>query len=317
MGAVIDWTKINTVADLKNIDDAILYDESEIRDPIDMRHLNPNLTDEEIEDALFWKDFVNGIFLVTGDAGNGKGIVLHMIAYKMKYYFGKRAILDTRPRKAFGEYIPFSNEFLVEQLARMDVLEKGNGIMTNDGRWFANMPETRIEINEKGKEIIINTGKTNQREILLRNSVLGLDEYGNKYMPRKQSNLAISIDLLKLYDIRRHLQCLTLGVGIDINDFNRKALAKTSWEARCKFIQNAEEFNDDDNALIFGVSIRPVSYDPVRDVLAKGEDIAKLRINAKEPKNMLGGKAWKDIFNTQNSQSFDSAVGRQLKRKQQ
>jgi hypothetical protein len=136
-------------------------------------------------------------------------------------------------------------------------------------------------------------------------------------MPRKQSNLAISIDLLKLYDMRRHLQCLTLGVGIDINDFNRRALAKASWIANCRFIDDAEELNDDPDALIFGVTIRPVTYDEYHDVLAKGNPIAKLRINAKEPKHMLNGLAWKDIFNTQNAQGFQSAVGKQLERRKQ
>lgn len=313
----IDWKTIHTEHDLEKVSENLLYDESEIRDPIDMRHINPNLTEDEAEDAMFWKDFVNGILLVTGEPGSGKGIFLHMLAYKMKYYFGKRAILDTRPRKAFGKYIPFSKEFLAEQVDRLSAMETGNGEMSNDGKWYALIPETRTEISEKGKEVQINTGKMIKKEILLRNSTMGLDEYGNRYMPRKQSNLAISIDLLKLYDIRRHLQCLTLGVGISVDDFNRAALAKTAWEARCQFLDQAEELEEDPTALIFGVKLRPVSYDPIQDVLAKGRDIARLRIDAKEPKHMLNGLAWKDIYNTQNATGYDSAVGKQLKRRNQ
>jgi hypothetical protein len=298
----IDWTRIHTARDLERIDEAILYDESQIRDPIDMRHLNPNLSEDEIEDAMFWKDFVNGIMLVTGDPGGGKGIFLHMLAYKMKYYFNKCPILDTRPRKVFGSYIPFSKEFLVEQIARMSAFETGTGEMEDNGKWFVWMKDDE--------------GEPSRREILLRNSTVGLDEYGNKYMPRKQSNLAISIDLLKLYDFRRHLQCLTLGVGVDINDFNRRALAKANWEARCQFIDDAEEREEDSDALIFGVTIKPVSYDESQDLLAKGKAIAKLRVNAREPRAMLNGNCWKDIFNTQNAQGFDSAVAKQIRRKQ-
>jgi hypothetical protein len=85
----IDWSSIHTVDDLKKVDPVLLYDEAEIRDPIDMRKLRPDLTEEELEDAMFWKRFVNGIMLVVGEPGAGKGVFLHMCSYKLKYYFVK------------------------------------------------------------------------------------------------------------------------------------------------------------------------------------------------------------------------------------
>lgn len=123
----IDWSKISSLDDVQRLDRHILYDESKVRSksPLEILALKPDLTLEEREDAYFWKDFISGLMLVTGEKGGGKGIFIHMLAYKMRYYFDKIVISDTRPRESFGAYTPFSFPMLVEMLDRMDEVEKG------------------------------------------------------------------------------------------------------------------------------------------------------------------------------------------------
>lgn len=309
--SVIDWTKIKSLDDLNKLDDNLLYDESKALLPSDMLKLNPNLTEDEVEDAFFWKDYNRGKILITGEPGSGKGILSHMIAYKMKYYFGKTAIIDTRPRKVFGDYFPFSADFLEEQIIRMELLEKGIGRMLPDGKWVAFNPRTD-EDNDKDRDNV-------RGEIFIRNAVQLLDEYGNKYMNRLQPNSRFSIDLLKIDNFWRHLHLLTLGVGVSLQDFNRKAIDKSVWGAQCvrmstKWKMKADpEIVQDINDIVIGVYLSPIKWNPDRDEVQQAGNIERLIINASKPQHMLNGLCWKDIYNTDNVQGFESSLSHRRK----
>lgn len=313
---MIDWSRIRTIEDVLHLDEHLLFDDAEMVQPLDMLKLNPNLTEEEIEDAFFWKDYVRGLMLVTGEPGAGKGIFAHMICKKMNYYFNKVVILDTRPRACFGNYIPFSDEMLGEQVDRMSAIETGHGTVT-DNKWIAH-------IVREEKVIDPDTGKTRRGEkktieydgeVFLRNSAIMLDEFGNKYMSRLSSpTLSIKQVLLKLFNFWRHMHCLMIGVGVSLEDFDRKCLDKAIWEARCVKVRNATEHEDDPDAIIIGVYLTPIKYNPIKDELTKAGGTTMLRINASEPKHILEGLAWKDIFNTDNAQGFE--LPSKMRRKQ-
>ncbi len=347
---MIDWSRIRTIDDVFHLDEHLLFDEAEVAQPMDMLKLNPNLTEEEFKDAFFWKNYTRGLMLVTGEPGSGKTSLLHLISYKMKYYFNKVAVLDTRPRKAYGAYIPFSEDMLAEQVMRMSELETGiprpykvKGLTEidfgDDFDGWINYKE--LSVQEKyavlqNKDIVPKSatlrdynkrrdeftatvdlkpyvtadGKwiTSRGEIFLRNSVVGMDEFGNKYMGRLSSpTLKIKVELLKLFNFWRHMHCLMIGAGVSLDDFDRKCLSKATWEARCVRVTNADEHEIDPDAIILGAYITPIKYNPVSDELTKVGRTEKYRINASEPKHILGGRSWKEIFNTDNSQGFDVA----------
>ena len=303
---MINWSEIRTMQDILNLDKHLLFDDAEVMKPADMLRLNPSLTEEEIEDALFWKDYVRGLMLVTGEPGAGKGIFSHMLSYKMRYYFGKSVVLDTRPRESFGQYIPFSEDMLAEQVLRMSAIESGNGKVIGN-KWIAHVvKDIRVKNEETGKWLRDKQTIEYDGEIFLRNSVVMLDEFGNKYMSRLSSpTLSIKQVLLKLFNFWRHMHCLMLGVGVSLEDFDRKSLDKAVWEARCVKVHNALEHDDDPEAIIIGVYLTPIKYNPITDELTKAGSVVKVRINASEPRHMLGGLAWKDIYNTDNAQGFD------------
>lgn len=313
---LIDWTQIKTIDDVLNIDKHLLFDDAEITRPIDMLKLNPNLTEEEIDDAFFWKDYTRGLMLVTGEPGNGKGIFSNMLSYKMRHYFNKIVCMDTRPRECFGNYVPFGEEMLAEQIERMAAIEKGNGIVTPDGRWIAHMHrEERIISPETGKLTRELKVTEYDGDVFLRNSVINLDEFGNKYMSRLSSpTLSIKQVLLKLFNFWRHMQCLMLGVGVSLEDFDRKCLDKATWETRCVKVHYAVEHEEDPDAIIIGIYITPIKYNPMQDELQRVGTTQMLRINASEPKHMLNGLCWKDIFNTENAQGFE--LPSKMRRKQ-
>jgi polynucleotide 5'-kinase involved in rRNA processing len=88
-----DWWKVRTAEDLSNFTDSELYDDS--ADTIVKYTLMPGLSPEEIEDAKFWGDYLRGIVLVTGGEGQGKGMFVHMLGYKLKRYFGINIVSDS------------------------------------------------------------------------------------------------------------------------------------------------------------------------------------------------------------------------------
>lgn len=323
--STVDWTKIKSMDDVLKLDENLLYDESDTMLPQDLLQLNPNLTEDEVEDAFFWKDYNRGKILITGEPGSGKGITAHMIAFKMKYYFGKTAIIDTRPRKTFGNYIPFSFDFLQEQIERLSLVEAGHGIQQTDGKWIAFEPQS-----DEDKQLNRNRVRG---EVFMRNSVMLLDEYGNKYMPRLQPNIRIAQDLLKLDNFWRHLHLLQLGVGVSLNDFNRKAIDKSVWHAKCVKMSNKWKVNNDIDAndIVIRVYLNAVKWNPNTDELQTAGAIESLTINASQPRHCLpvidcdckdGSKcentgkrnaSWCEIYNTDNSQGWESSLSHRRK----
>ncbi len=346
---IIDWEKISTIEDVARLSKALVFDEAEVKQPSDMLKLNPNLSEEEIEDAFFWKDYVRGLMLVTGEPGAGKGIFMHMAAKKMNHYFGKVVVTDTRPRESFGICIPFSSPMLVEQIARMSEVETGlprpiifkglgKGDFKDNGESWKEYKESNAqdkyqelcnrglvtgnvtfkEYDSRHNEFITIpnfkphvdnvTGKwiSSRGEVFLRNSVMLLDEFGSKYMPRMRPNLSISQALLSLFNFWRHLHCLILGVGVTIEDFNTRSLDKANWETKCVRLNNKDyEYSDNPEDVIIKVNIDPIKYNPFTQETQKAGKGARLIINASEPKTILQGKCWTDIFCTDNAQGYD------------
>lgn len=299
---MINWSTVRTIEDLAYIDPKLLYDDTRVYTPSELLQLNPTLSDSEIEDALFWARFRRGVMLITGQVRQGKSTLEHLIAKKLNYYFRMIPILDTRPRSIFGKYIPFSSEMLEEQIKRMDSMEKSEGETTEDGRWIAHM--TKEETTGKGKNKETITTEYNG-EIFLRNAVIGMDEFGSKYMNRRDApNLPIKRELLKIFNYWGHSNCLWIGVGIDIEDIDRRCLDKIVWEARCSRIWDADECEKDRDAIIIGVWLSPVRYNPMNDRVELAGEPEALRINASKPQSCLGGQKWCDIFKTDNVQGF-------------
>lgn len=291
---MVDWDKIKTLDDLWMIDEDELYDQSVDYDPQLDYILTPGLTVEEIEDAMFWKDFIKGIVLLTGGPGQGKGMLMHMMAYKFKKYFGKTVVSDTRPRRPFGAYVPFSEEMLVDQLDRMWEVatgqiknpqkdEEGNIIpplvkphTTPDGRW----------VSSRG-------------DVFLRRSITMLDEFA-RYMHRREPHLPIKRQLLKMFTVWRHLRCIILGIGTERADFDAACFPKVTCEIRTTRIIKSDR-------LMFKVTIYPLRFiRSIGELEVEAKPIG-LILEGDRPRagtgicEELGAMAWKDLFNTDNA----------------
>ena len=289
---MIDWSKIRTIDDIFKQSDEELYDEAPSVDELPL-YINPNLTEQEYEDAFFWKDYTRGIMLVTGMPGQGKGMFVHMLAYKQRKYFGKTVISDTRPRKVFGPYIPFNQDMLVEQLDRMT--EVATGVIKDYDP--ENPPEVRPHVTSDGQWI------SSRGDVFMRNSVQLLDEFGSRYMYIREPQSPIQRTLLREFTVWRHLRTIILGIGTEKSDFSPRCYPKVTCEVRIERIMA--------NRLVFGAKLYPLRYiSSVGELEISGRPV-KLPLDGELPRigtgicEELGELAWKDLYNTDNAVALE------------
>jgi hypothetical protein len=330
----IDWSRIREVADLQQVDRDVLYDSSNDQSSTIVYQIRDDLTPEEKEDAEFWSKILRGIVLVTGAPGQGKGVLSHMIAFKMKRYFKKLVISDTRPRPLFGDYIPFSAEFLVEQLDRQIEVANPFKITSYSSSVFVGDTEELDPIDKRILECVCNNSlsldyivrKLDMRrsvaekhieklvaddmlmvtefmphvtpdgqwissrgKVFLRDSIMLLDEFGSKYMYRREPHQPIKRVLLKMFTQWRHMRTVILGIGTEKDMFDPSCYPKVTCEISVTRVHPTR--------LIFAVHIKPLRYISSTGELEYASKPIIFTLWADEPKDMLGGMCWKDLYN--------------------
>lgn len=274
-------TEVRTIQDLLLLDDGDLYDESPGYEASKLQ-LVEGLTDGEIEDATFWLPYMKGLMLVSGPPGSGKGLFGHMLTWKGKnYYQDKVAMLDTKPRRAFGLYHPFTREVLIEQLRR---IEEATG-------WKV-MGEKDDEYAEVDSDVCLDDLQSDH--IFLKNSVMLLDEF-HTYMDRRIRR-PMGHALGDMFKIWRHLNMLVIGMTTEEGDLDYKRCirAVTSF-ARCR--QSLK------NPDMFLVTLRKVKFDGsgLKQVGKK----CTISIDGARSREALGGLSYFDIYNSYNLQRVE------------
>jgi len=86
------------------------------------RKLRPH----QVREKMLLSHFTTGVIFCHGPGGSGKTMVANFIAYKMREYFGKPAILDYHPTERFGPYTYMGSKEIVEELSRItEITEEG------------------------------------------------------------------------------------------------------------------------------------------------------------------------------------------------
>jgi hypothetical protein len=319
-GSKIDLAKIRDKKDLEGIPDELLYDESNAKKDLE---LQPGLTPEEIEDALGnpetgwsgWKSYARGLMLVLGKEGGGKTLFSHMLAFKLNRYFGMTVVTDTRPRKLFdlysGYHIPFSEEFLVEQADR--IWEVANAQVKYDKDRDPDIPVTQPHVTADGKWV------SSRGSVLIQDAVMILDEFGKRYMNRREPNNPIHRDLLfKILPDWRHLNSLIIGATPLLEMIDPMCNEKVTCEAHC---ERAVVYDEKDRILPDKLVIK-VHLKARRSISTLGEyDFAPqddiIYIHANLPKPLLNGGCWQDLYNHRQAVSFEMSNSIRKKYKKQ
>ncbi len=296
----INWNDIRTLDDIKKLPKEIIYDDS-IDKGNDYKIRSDIVDEEEIEDALFWKDYARGVMLVSGAAGQGKDMTAHMIAYKLHRYFGLTVVSDTPPRSLFGDYVPFSEAFLADQLDRMYEVathtvphEKYINNMANKLKSFGYKPKEALEKAMLEEEKYTETPRVDEKtgkwissrgEVFIRNAVWLLSEFGAKYMNIEQPHSPITKTILyNIFPIWRHLNCVIIGNTQEVKDINRRCEPKITAEIRCTRML----YKPDPSRLLFQANLRSLKYISSMGELEYSGNKVPLRVDGSKIREFLG-----------------------------
>jgi len=225
--------EVRSILSKMGLSEERLYDKSESGELYNDR-LRPSLTEEEIEDAMKIRRFIRGLMVVVGDPGSGKGVFGHVLPWKIKRYFvGRKALLDHKPRPLFGPYLPFDEKFLKEELDKMAEMSNVRGEIPSD---IDRKDEERIK---KVKDIAQKWVKSERAHVYLSNSVLVLEEF-KRYMHNRRPMNPLGITLGHIITLWRHFDILILGMTPFMNEIDRKACQQyITHEVRCTWQSDA------------------------------------------------------------------------------
>lgn len=266
------------------IKEAHLYDYTDEGDDIYADTLNPDLSEAEIEDALKVRRFRRGVMLVTGPPGGGKGLLGHTMAWKLKRYFkGVKALLDHKPKPAFGPYLPFDEGFLHEELAKMAKISEVN---------IKTIP-TEIDRDDKKRlkdiSALANKWVTSEAaEVFLRNSVLLLEEF-KRYLHNRRPMNPMGITIGHIITWWRHLDILILGMTPQKREIDAiSCLPLVTHEVRCSWQPSG----------LAKCSVYQTHWVSSRGVLNVQGRPVTIYIDGWKQRDELGGARYIDIYNS-------------------
>lgn len=283
-----DFDKLKELDDLWRTSKPEMFDKAP--DNLYGTILNPDLTEEEIEDAMFWKKYQRGIWLIVSPPGSGKDAIANMVAYKMKYYFGKTPLLDYKPCAPFGYYEFLDTRKIVEELDKMSVGTKAKAKTLKEQEELA---------DDVSRDWLIG------RQHMFRHSTVVLNEFP-RYMEKRRNGSPMGILLSHLFTIWRHLDVLIIGIATSERYLDQRAFEELTAKVHCSWSMTRKM-----TTLVF---INPVKFVESSGVLVKSGLPDILVVNIEKPQTILGGLGWKDLFNTE--QDISLAVPKSLRREQ-
>lgn len=282
MSAKLDWKTIKDISDIRRIDPSQLYDTTPEQTEENSLVIKDGLTPEEMRDAIFLRRFAKqGVILLSGDVGGGKSSLANIWGWKFKRYFGKLAIMDSKPRPLFGEYIPWSEEFIIEQLHRIEEIQSANNnsltSQTSASEWHAP-----------------------SGQIFLKNSVLILEEF-KRYCPRDNSNIAICQAIHSLLTVRRHLDMVIIGLCTNRHDIAEKITPEVTSEVVCKAMTTKQG--------VLRADLYPLKQTGIMGQFRVTGKSIRIETDVLTPQDpfrhpTMVGNAWKDLYNSWNAQGI-------------
>jgi len=276
----------------KGLTEEDIYDYSEVSDDIYGDRLREGLTEHEVEVALRVKRFLRGVMLVTGEPGSGKGLFGHVVAWIIKTYWqGRRALLDHKPRPAFGPYLPFDEDFLHEEFGKLAEMSKFKGELPKEID-----PEDKERIKKVSK-IAADWIRSERGRLYLQGAVLLLEEF-KRYLHNRRPMNPMGITLSHIATWWRHFDILIIGMTPQKQEIDRISfLPYVTHEVRCWWTPDGLAECD-----VYQTSW--VSSLGVLNVVGRPKRIV---IDGWLSREELGGLRYFDLYNTKYKPSLEVA----------
>ena len=319
-------TLLSDILDDVGADITDLYDNTPPPDSQEYAlHLNPLLTDAEAEDARFWYFYSRGLMLTTGPPGSGKGLISNMIGYKMRWYFDKNIIMDYKPRPLFAEEyevsgnndgIPaysltrtkhiklFNTQFFVGELAKMAEVAMGEHAdpiakkkRSAELEALGNAPDPEVEkvMKKRAAEMRDLTGQwvAGAGRAYFKYSVALFDE-AKRYHDKRRPHNPVGLVLSDMENIWRHLDLLMIFMTAYRDELDTvRFMPKVNYEIKCRWSKKYKMTSIGNLYRYTQISSAGVSSFVSKRI--------PLIVDGSKPRDVLAGRAWKDIYNSFNA----------------
>jgi len=262
-----------------------LYDYTGLGDELYDTQLNDGLENWEIEDAKYLSRIFGGfrgIVLVTGKPGAGKGLFGNTLAWKIKRYIkGRKVLRDDRPRELFGAYIPFNEQFLINEI------KKASGALNMIPKEISRQSKKELaKVSQETKDWMAKKG-----EILLTDTVMLLDEFKRYFHNRRPMNPMGVLLGTHVVTQWRHLNTLIIGMAPFKRELDAISLFPyVTHEVRCDWMltrPNTAKCDVHFTKWVSSAGVLDVSRKPIT-----------LYLNGMAPREKLGDKNYFDIYNS-------------------
>lgn len=248
------------------------------------------MRDFPIREGLSWyaykqiellKTIARGFMLITGEPGGGKDLFAISTTSLFKYSMGRRAILDFKPKKAFGDYTLCDTSEIIRKIKEIAKAHSVEGIEGSaDKKELAQfMEEATVKWLLEGEGYEIFNGAVYY--------ISELKKVAYNRNPNSRTNKFIGT----LGTLWRHLDLLLMGTHVYANELDEKAfLQYAKLRANC-----CQTLTQD----VIRVKIQRGMYagpDFVVSNLAMKPLI--FYVNGNEPRDYLGGQRFYDLYKT-------------------
>jgi hypothetical protein len=212
----------------------------------------------------------------------------------MKYYFGRPILLDFKPKRLFGDYIPFYPQTMIQEINKM----------ARQAKFVSDNVETPMTEAEEDYFTNHTQEWLSRNETLFKNAVLYLSEL-KRYCYNRNPMSRMNKFIGSLCDIHGHLDLLILGTHIDHREIDFKTYLKnvTIW-ANCKWSLTRPNNTK--------VTIRRGTY-----ISEMGSFDVALKpfiywVDGAMPRSFLGGQRVYDAYNTKNPVNLKPVLTKEM-----
>lgn len=250
------------------------------------------------KEASFIRSIARGVMLITGSQGSGKDLFGISLCAMNKYYLAdiidpsrpRKILLDFYPKRAFGEYIFFDPEIMLQEINKMAKAAKMEGFETSED------PEESDFIKESTRKWALE----GEGELLLKGAVMYLSEL-KRYCYNRNPHSPINKYIGSINTLWRHLDLLVLGTHVKSNEIDVKSfLEYVTHNVNCDWSMTREH-----TTVVTLSSVRYMSGNDVYKVVGKKR---KFLVNGNEPKTFLDGKKFYDLYETKNIVNIKPAL---------
>jgi len=291
MVEISQWAKVN--GESASLPDAY-FDNTDLDDLYRIPVILENPTWAQKKEIELYKTLYRGIMLVTGKPRSGKDLFGVLFCLLMKYYFGRPILLDFKPKRLFGDYIPFYPQTMIQEINKM----------ARQAKFVSDNVETPMTAAEEDYFTNHTQEWLSRNETLFKNAVLYLSEL-KRYCYNRNPMSRMNKFIGSLCDIHGHLDLLILGTHIDHREIDFKTYLKnvTIW-ANCKWsltrpnntkatIRRGTYISEMGS---FDVALKPFIY----------------WVDGAAPRNFLGGQRVYDAYNTKNPVNLKPVLTKEM-----